>query len=232
MQNKVLGAFSEYLLIPEHVVKQNTYKKPDRLSFDEAAILEPLSCVIHPYGFVSLLNVRTVLIIGAGPIGLLHALYLRSKGIHTIISDSNRERLDAANRVGSDDSTLPGGLMETVNERTEGAGVDLVVECTGKVEVWHDSINYVRRGGSIILFGGCKRGTSVQFDTHRLHYDEIALFGTFHFTPQDVASAYALLCSDGFDVKPLISDIAGLDQIGAVFEHLRNGRGIKYAIRP
>src|SRR4030042_6485468 len=65
-------------------------------------------------------------------------------------------------------------------------GFDYVFECTGMSEVWEKSVNYVRKGGTVILFGGCKSGTTVTYDTGRLHYDEITLKGTFHYTPSDV----------------------------------------------
>jgi L-iditol 2-dehydrogenase len=232
MKDKVLGAFSEYLLIPEHVIKQNAYTKPKNISFDEAAMLEPLACVVHPYGSFDIKDVRNALVIGAGPIGLLHLLYLKRKGINTIVSDINEERLEVARTLRANHSALPDPLAKTVNETTNGMGVDLVVECTGQPEVWQECVNYIRRGGTVILFGGCKGGTSVQFDTRRLHYDEITLIGSFHFTPGDVKSAYDMLCTVDIDVKPLITDTAKLKDIRAVFEDLRNGKGIKYSIRP
>ncbi len=232
MRDKALGAFSEYLLIPDHVIKQNAYTKPENITFDEAAMIEPLACVIHPYSSFIMKDVRNALVIGAGPIGLLHLLYLKSKGINTIVSDINDERLKIAGSLGADSTALPITVEKTVYDTTNSMGVDLVVECTGQIDVWHKSVNYVRRGGTVILFGGCKGGASVQFDTHRLHYDEITLIGSFHFTPGDVKSAYDLLCTKNIDVKPLITDTAELIDIRAVFEDLRNGKGIKYSIRP
>ena len=232
MKDKVLGAFSDYLLIPAKVVKQNAFSKSENISFDEAAMLEPLACVVHPYSTLDMKYVRKALVIGAGPIGLLHLLFLKSKGIHAIVSDINGGRLKLAGSLGADSISLPDSLEKTVYDTTNSMGVDLVVECTGQINVWQDSINYVRRGGTVILFGGCKGGSSVQFDAQRLHYDEISLMASFHFTPGDVKSAYDLLCEKDIDVKPLITDMAELKDIHAVFEDLRNGNGIKYSIRP
>ena len=86
MSSKVLGAFSEYILIPRHVVSQNVFKKPDSLGFQEAAFLEPLSCVVHSVEPLNITNKDTVLIIGAGPIGLLHLMLLKHKGAKVMIT--------------------------------------------------------------------------------------------------------------------------------------------------
>jgi L-iditol 2-dehydrogenase len=111
-------------------------------------------------------------------------------------------------------------------------GVDFVFECTGNVGVWEHSVNYVRRGGSVILFGGCKEGTKVTYDTHRLHYDELTLKGVFHFSPPDVKAAYDLLKNNALDIPPLISGRYPLAELPAAMEKLSKGEGIKYAIIP
>ncbi|MCJ7483998.1 MAG: zinc-binding dehydrogenase, partial [Thermodesulfovibrionales bacterium] len=109
---------------------------------------------------------------------------------------------------------------------------DYVFECTGMPEVWEASVNYVRRGGTVVLFGGCKSGTTVSYDTERLHYDEITLKGVFHYTPADVKKAYKLLCNKNLNVSRLISGRFPLKQTQKAFEKLSKGVGIKYAIIP
>ena len=86
--------------------------------------------------------------------------------------------------------------------------------------------------GLLSFFGGCKAGTSVAFDTHRIHYDEITVKGSFHFTPFDVRYAYDLLTENILNVTPLISGSDDLKNIISVFQDLKNGIGIKYSIRP
>jgi L-iditol 2-dehydrogenase len=232
MASKVLGAFAEYVLLPEHVVKQNAFRKPSGLSFDEAAMLEPLACVVHPYAMLDFSKISTAVVIGAGPIGLLHITHLKMKGVHTIAADLNMQRLEVAGLLGADASCMPDALRDIVDRETSGMGVDLVVECTGQTDVWQESVLYTRRGGTVVLFGGCKSGTSATFDTHRLHYDEITLTGSFHFSPCDVKEAYRLLAGGTITVTPLISGVMNLTDIGTAFEKLKEGTGIKYAIRP
>jgi L-iditol 2-dehydrogenase len=119
-----------------------------------------------------------------------------------------------------------------INKITNGIGFDYIFECTGMPGVWEASVNYVRKGGTIILFGGCKSGTKVTFDAGKLHYDEMTLKGVFHFTPADVKKAYKLLCEGRINVSRLISGSYPLNQIQKAFDKLARGIGIKYAIVP
>ena len=231
MNTKVLGAFAEYILLPEHIVKQNLFHKPPHLGFEEAAFLEPLACVVHGMSGLPLDKDDCVLIIGAGPIGLLHLLLARLRNAKVIISGLEQERLNLAKELGADIAVVPEELPIAVKEFSP-PGVDFVFECTGNTEVWEHSVNYVRRGGSVILFGGCKEGTKVTYDTHRLHYDELTLKGVFHFSPLDVKTAYDLLKNNALDIPPLISGRYPLTELRTAMERLSKGEGIKYAIIP
>ncbi len=111
-------------------------------------------------------------------------------------------------------------------------GADYVIECTGQPSIWEASLEYVRKGGTVSLFGGCRSGTRVTFDAERLHYDEITLRGTFHFSPEDVRQAYLLLRRGAVNVKKLISGTYPLKEIHEVFAKLAKGEGIKYALVP
>ena len=249
MDTKVLGAFAEYILLTEYIVKQNILYKPKNLSFEEAAFLEPLSCVVHSMKSVDIKRGDNVLVIGAGPIGLLHLLLLKEKEAVVAISDKHKKKLKIAKELGADfvlrtdtayspSPAPPPSRKENnegffqMNKFTGGIGFDYVFECTGRPEVWQASVNYVRRGGTVILFGGCKSGTKVTYDTGKLHYDEITLKGVFHFTPSDVKKAYKLLCKGRIGISRLISGSYPLNQLQKAFDKLARGVGIKYAIIP
>jgi L-iditol 2-dehydrogenase len=232
MLTKVLGAFSEYILIPAHVVRQNVFRKPDSLSFKEAAFLEPLSCVVHSIDPINLNKKSIILIIGAGPIGLLHLMIAKTQGAKVLITGLEAERLETAKKLGADAVFHPSQAKESVCDFTSGMGVDYVFECTGQPVVWESSVDYLRRGGTVILFGGCKKGTLVNFSAERLHYDEITLKGTFHFTPLDVRKAFSILKKKEIEVKELISGTYPLKEIEKAFTRLIKGQGIKYAILP
>ncbi len=231
MDRKVLGAFAEYILLPEPIVKQNLFHKPPHLSFEEAAFLEPLSCVVHGMSGLPIRKGDTILIIGAGPIGLLHLLMAKSMGADVMVTGLEEDRLQKALLLGANMVTTPSELSAAVEQFTNGLGVDFVFECTGQRDVWEHSVDYLRRGGTVILFGGCKKGTKATYDTYRLHYDEITLKGVFHFTPRDVRKAYEYL-NASLKVSPLISHRYPFKDLAVALEQLSKGQGIKYAILP
>ena len=232
METKALGAFAEYLLIPGHVVRQNLYRKPDNISFDEAAFLEPLACVVHAVELLGIRRKDTVLVIGAGPIGLLHLLYLKTFGAKVLMTGFEEERLRTAKALGAYAVFHPSLTAESVRAVTDGTGADYVFECTGQPQVWEESVAYVRRGGTVVLFGGCPKGTTVMYDTGRLHYDEITLRGAFHYSPCDVKTAFQLLKGHKMPVEKLISGTGSLDDVPDFFRKLSKGEGIKFAVRP
>lgn len=247
MEKKALGAFSEYLLLPSNVVRHNLFHKPGNISFEQAALLEPLSCVVHPYNNLSINEIETAFIAGAGPIGLMHLACLKREGIKVIVSDISEERLAKAEKMGVDyivkDTTPVGAgpcacpvsaitIEQVIAEATDGLGVDLVIECTGLESVWEEAVTYVRRGGTVILFSGCPAGTNVSYDTHRLHYDELTIMGSFHYSPLDVRTAYRMLSEKEVDLSYLISGEFAMKDIEKAFMLLKEGKGIKYALKP
>lgn len=231
MDTKVLGAFAEYILLPAHIVRQNLFHKPVNLSFEEAALLEPLACVVHGMHGINVKKGDKALIIGTGPIGLLHLYLSKLKGAEVLITGLEQQRLKTAAELGADMTVEPNELTTAIEEFTEGIGVDFAFECTGQLDVWENAVNYVRRGGTVVLFGGVKKETTVTYSTYRLHYDELTLKGVFHFTPAAVKTAYNLL-KDILNVSPLISGSYPLKELSAALEKLSKGEGIKYAIIP
>ena len=236
MDTMVWGAFAEYVCMPAHIVENNMYPKPDHLSYEEAAMLEPLSCVVYGMDQVELRPDDTVLIIGAGAIGLLHVMVARALGAERVIVAGKREnRLKLAWAVGADaviDAETE-DTFERVKALTNGLGADVVIECTGQLAVWEETPDLVRPGGTAILFGGLPHGTRATFDTARLHYDQITLKGVFHYTRSAVRKAYKLLGDKKITVSGLISGTYSLRDLKHVFDDLlQKGSGIKFAILP
>jgi L-iditol 2-dehydrogenase len=223
MATKVLGSYAEFLLIPAHIAKVNLFHKPSELSFEMASLLEPLSCVAQG---IELLNVRSddrVLIIGPGSIGLMFVAALRLLGIESVtLAGRNRSRLDVGERLGA----MPAYVGDITSN------FDLVIECTGNVEVWEKSVTFSRRGGTVMLFGGCPSGTTASFDTKRLHYDQISLISPFHFGTNAVRTARVWLIDHRMDLSPLISGERALSEGVRTFEDLTQGQGLKYVFKP
>jgi L-iditol 2-dehydrogenase len=235
METMVLGGYAEYIKLPARIVQVNVYRKPKALPFTVAALLEPLSCVLHGLESITLRPDDRVVLLGAGAISLLHLLTLRAMGMsHIAVLGRRANRALYATELGAD-AVFTGGIAaahEHVMAYTGGRGADVVIECTGQVEVWEAAPSLARRGGQVVLFGGCPPGTAVRLDTQRFHYEQLRIASPFHFTPRAVGRAYELLVGGDFPGHALISGTYPLvDLPRALSEHQR-GDGIKFAVVP
>jgi L-iditol 2-dehydrogenase len=238
MSTMILGAYADYIVIPERIVKRNAHMKPEHLSYIEAAFLEPLSCVVHSVEYLvanSKFNAGSALVavIGNGAFGILHAQVLQQRNITPVIIGRNEKRSAIARELGIDviDSRAEDPL-EAIASRTQGRGADAVIECTGNPDVWQEAPMLVRRGGTVSFFGGLPASTQVAFQASRIHYDEVRLIGPFHLTSRSVRSAYELLRDQKIDVAPLVTQKYPLEAVADVFERLDRGEGMKFAIEP
>lgn len=236
----LLGAYAGYLLVPERILRRNVFPKPESLPFEEAALLEPLSSVCFGLTRIPTRKIRdgaTVLLIGSGPIAMLWLRALQAHGAERVIVAGRRAaRLQTAAAMGAFRTVAtadPGADLDAVvAEATEGRGCDAVIECTGLPEVWESAPAHARRGGSVVLFGGCAGGTRASFDTGRLHYDGVEISSPFHFRPRDVAEARRLLCREDLDWSPLVSGHASLEEVPDLFATLGDGGEMKIAVVP
>ena len=236
METKILGAYAEYIAVPPHIIARNAFAKPADVSYEAAAFLEPVSCVVHACDMLAPRPGDTVVIVGDGGFGLLHALVVRALGARPIVVGRRDERLALAAALGIAETidARSEDIVSAVLARTAGRGADAVVESTGALDVWERAPALVRRGGTVVLFGGLPRGTRVAFDAARLHYDELKVISPFHFTPRAVRRAYDLIATHALDVEPLISDRFALARLAEAFQALgsRDGLNLKYAIVP
>ncbi len=235
METYVLGGYAEYLTVPARVIRTNLFTKPAALPFVEAALLEPLSCVMFGLEQTVLRPDDTAVVIGAGAIGLLHLLALRALGVERVYAIArNPQRAEVARTLGAYGIIARSAeeAREEVLAVTAGRGADLVIECTAQPRVWEAALLLARPGGQVVLFGGCSSGTTVAFDTYRLHYDQVRILSPFHFTPKAVRRAYELLVSGKILSSKLLSRTYALAQLPYVFDLLQRGEGIKYAIIP
>jgi L-iditol 2-dehydrogenase len=235
MEKMLLGAYADFLLIPPHIIRQNAFKKPEHLSFEEAALLEPLSCVIHAQEIAQPQKFESALIVGAGPFGLLHLLALKERGVHEIsIAGRGDDRLRWAAEFGPDRviDVRAGDPDREVANLNGGFGPDLVIECTGQLDGWHQSLKWVRRGGRVVLFGGCAPGTTLSVDTRRMHYDNLTLLAPFHFRPREVKQAFQILAAQETRAGAIINARRSLGEIAEVFSLMESGTILKCAVIP
>jgi L-iditol 2-dehydrogenase len=111
-------------------------------------------------------------------------------------------------------------------------GFDIAIDATGVPEVWSDALASVRPGGTVDLFGGCAPGTTVPLDTHRVHYSEITVRGTYHHRPRDFARAVEALAAGEFDARLLLSGERPLEETEEALRSMIRKEALKVAIRP
>jgi L-iditol 2-dehydrogenase len=230
------GAYAEYLKVPAQMVRVNLQKIPVHVSYEEAALTEPLACVLHGVEEAGVKLGDTIAIIGAGPIGLLHLLTVRRLGVERVFMvDLVEERLELAQRIGADE-TINGkqeDVIRRIRELTDGYGADVVIEAVGLPSTWEQALQMVRKGGTVLEFGGCPPGTQIKVSTELLHYGEVKVLGAFHTTPIHFRRALQLISSKTINVKSLITQKMPLDQLKDAFELLATSkREIKIAIIP
>jgi L-iditol 2-dehydrogenase len=230
------GAYAEYVKVPSRMVLVNMQEIPSQVAFEEAALVEPLACVLHGVEEAGVRLGDSVAIIGAGPIGLLHLLTAKKIGVQkVVIIDLVKERLDFAKTIGADE-TIDGGqenAAERVKELTKGYGADVVIEAIGLPATWEQALTLVRKGGTVLEFGGCPPGTEIRLNTEQLHYGETKVMGAFHTSPLHFQKALDLISSRTIDVKPLITRRMKLENIKDAFEILSTSKTeIKIGIIP
>lgn len=234
-ENHITGAYAEYVRVPEQIVRQNTFEIPANFSFKDAALLEPLACVVHGVNIADIRLGDTVAIIGSGPIGLLLLqLVKRSGSCKTIIADLSQKRLEIAKVLGAD-FTINGDTevqVAKVRELTDGKGADVVIEAVGQVRTWEASIEMCRKAGTIVLFAGAPAGTRFSIDTRRLHYEELTVKGVYHHTPLYVEKALNLLLYGAINTKAMVTHEMPLRNVADALKMMENGEAIKVAIIP
>jgi L-iditol 2-dehydrogenase len=231
----VLGGYADYVLVGSHVVACNAFHKPADLPFEEAALLEPLACVVHAHESARPQPFESALIIGAGPFALLHMLVLRVFGVREIVvAGRGAQRLEWAGQLGADRviDARQTGAEEAVAQINGGFGPDLVIECTGQVAGWAAAFARVRRGGRVVFFGGCPLNTTLAIDTRRMHYDNLTLLAPFHFCPRHVRRAFELLCARQLGAGRIVNARRRLNELAEVFTMLELGAVLKCAVIP
>jgi L-iditol 2-dehydrogenase len=222
------GAFAEYMLVPRRFVERNVHRIPAGLSFERAALAEPLACVLHGIDACELKKYGAngpveILIFGGGPIGLLFVAALARIGHLPVLADPNPGRLSVGKALGATGTIeiqRGGGQAAFVREQISGGkGFWIAVDCTGQPGVWSDAIESVRPGGLVNLFGGCAPGTSISLETHLVHYSELTLKGVYHHRPETFSRAIALLADPAFKADLLLS---GTRPISGVVDALRS----------
>lgn len=231
------GAYAEFARIPARVVQSNLIPLEEGLAFREAAMVEPLACVVRGVEESWIGRGQSVAVIGTGPIGLMFVALARMRGAHVVAAGRSRARLEKALEMGAETtvSVRQGwDLADQLREKSPGGrGPDVVIEAVGLPETCEAAVRAVRKGGVVNLFGGCPADTSIGIDSQRLHYQELTIKSTFHHTPDSVRKSFRLIADGHIDPNAFITSEAPLEHLPAVLERLaRGGDGLKTAILP
>jgi L-iditol 2-dehydrogenase len=231
------GAYAEFVRIPARVVRENLIPLEEGVSFREAAMVEPLACVVRGIEESWIGRGQSVAVIGAGPIGLMFAVLARMRGAHVVVAGRNPGRLERARDLGAEAvvQAVPGTdlALKLLERSPSGRGADVVIEAVGLPETCEAAVRSVRKGGVVNLFGGCPAETRIGIDSQRLHYQELTIKSTFHHTPDSIRKAFRLIADGHVDPNAFITSEAPLDHLPEVLGHMaRGGEGLKTAIFP
>jgi L-iditol 2-dehydrogenase len=231
------GAYAEYIRIPGRIVRQNMLEIPEHVPFIDAAMVEPLACVLRGIHETGVQPGDTAVVVGCGPIGLKFIRILSSRNARVIALGKRKSQIRAAERLGAiaafDVSEIDNPIS-LVRQLTDGArGADAVVEAVGSATTWQWALQMVRKGGTVNLFGGCPRGTQVNFDPAALHYSEITIKSTFHHTPRFIREALDTIVRGEICSSDFITGEVPLTELPHVFEHMKHRNGeLKTAVIP
>jgi len=231
------GAYAEFIRIPGPIVRQNMLEIPDHVEFSDAALVEPLACVLRGIDSTGVREGDVFAIIGLGPVGLMFIRLAKLRGARVIALGKRHGQLATARRIGADEIinvTEVDDVVREVRRLTHNEeGTDVAVEAVGTPQTWEWAAGMVRRGGMVNLFGGCPTGSTVRLDTSRLHYSEITLKASFHHTPEYIRKALDVISRGEFRAKDFITGEAPLSCLPDILVHMANRNGdLKTAIIP
>ena len=233
------GAYAEFVRVPARIVEKNTLPLPDDLPFEYAAMTEPLACAVRGFEETGARAGDTMVVIGAGPLGLMLMQVAALAGV-AVIAVVKRQDQEATAKLFGARQMLRIGENDTVEAARAltpaGRGADVVIEAVATPTTWEWAVGMVRKGGVVNFFGGPPSGTVVALDTNRLHYGDITLKASFHHTPTTCRTAFDLIASGRFPCAEAITGRVGLEEVPDVFAGMmtRNGasREIKTAVFP
>ena len=215
------GGFAEYIRLPAINVDRGVFLLPDEVSYEEAAFIEPLACVLRGQRLARMQPGKSVLVIGSGIAGLLHVQLARaSRAGRVIATDINEYRLEAAQRFGADatinaEEDIPARLCQV----NQGRLADLVIVCTGAAAAIAQALKSVERGGTILFFAPTNAGVTIPISINELFWrNDITLTTSYAGSPADYQTALELIRAGTISVSQMITHRLGLAETGLGFQ--------------
>jgi L-iditol 2-dehydrogenase len=229
------GSHTEFVLVPAAAIAQgNVIPIPSDVSSVEAALAEPLSCVVNGIRAAGVQAGDTVLVYGAGPMGLLNMMLAQVCGASRVwVVDLSDSRLARAKTLGADAVFNPnrGMVQEWINDLTGGRGVDVVITAVPVRQVQQDAVSLLAPFGRLCLFAGLPNGErSPEINTNVIHYKNLVVTGMTGGAPRDYRTALKLIQSRRIDVRQLVSHTFPMPEVGRAYEVALSGKGLKVVL--
>ena len=220
------GLSEQYVVPAWNVSHGGVLKISDSLSFEEAAMIEPLACCVRAWTKYSYQEGDSAAIFGVGPTGMMHVMLAQAKKFAKIFCfDVNDFRLDFAKKfnitesINSADETR----KQKILDHTDNRGVDVAIVATSSLKALDDAIDMVRKGGAVMMFGVPSKGATMDLDMSKIYSKEITLVTSYAASDNDTKEALNLIESSQIDVKQLITHTYTIDDTQKAFDHARSG---------
>ena len=232
------GAFAPFMRVPATAVRQgNLFKVTSEIPDDQMSLAEPLGCCMNAHSRLGIGLKDTVAVIGAGPIGMMHAALVRLQGAQkVIVLDNNAARLEMAKRFDINATLLvqaDGSHRAAVKELTDGFGPDVVIVAVSAAAAQNDALEIAARAGRINFFAGLPKSNPIApLDVNHIHYKELVVSGSYSEKKSDFQAAFALLHSGRFPADKIITHRLPLARINEAFPLMESGVALKVCILP
>ncbi|WP_037356339.1 zinc-dependent alcohol dehydrogenase family protein [Amycolatopsis orientalis] len=216
----VNGAFAEYVAVPA----DTCYQMPDSMTWEQGALVEPVSCAVHGVRRIGVEAGERFLVVGAGTMGLIMQQLLIRAGAHVTMVDRNAARLPRATDLGA--AAVAADVSELDDERFDAA-----VDCTGAAPAIEAAFNALHRGGRLLVFGVAPAEARVALSPFRIYNDEITIVGSMAVL-NSYGNALDLVANGYLDTEALITDTLPLEQYPEALAKMRSGSGLKIQVLP
>jgi L-iditol 2-dehydrogenase len=228
------GAYAESIVVPARLVQKNLLRLKPETDFRDAALTEPLACVVQGIEDLKLRAGQKILVLGAGPIGLMFVALAKNWGCNVMVAGRRAVRLNAAKILGAAQVTDIGDGADLVSKIRAAADTkfDAVIEAVGRPETWEAAVQLVRKGGAVNFFGGCPSGTNITLDTTLIHYSNLTLLASFHHTPRTIRRALEFIEAGVIRAQDFVDGECPLSRLPELFKSMAAGNhAVKTLIR-
>lgn len=228
------GGLAEYFKVPAPNLQTDTLKIPEKMSFEEATLIEPIGCCIRALKKCNIQKGDSVVVIGAGATGIIHTALAKIFGAtKTIVSDLIDYRLKIAKKFGADVvvSSEKENLTEIVKVETEGRGVDVAVVTAPSLEAYKTGLSVIRKGGKLCIFAPTDPGKYLQVSPKELFFSEIQIIPSYSTSHLETREALELIEAGKINAEELITHRFSLNDTAQAFETaFKNKESLKVVV--